>query len=118
MLQSHRYRVPLQHQLLGSPHLLLLHLPADRLFGLVGQLTARRQARISDYLFNPSEKDQRPKNQLQKNGRLNPLSWSPAENTEVEGETQKKWKCPVHFFWLRRSCFVTQNPEFVFPVKL
>lgn len=58
---SHRYWVPLQHQLLGSPHLLLLHLPADRLFGLVGQLTARRQAWIPDHLFNPAEKQQRHK---------------------------------------------------------
>lgn len=63
---SHRYWVPLQHQLLGSPHLLLLHLSTDRLFGLVGQLTARRQARIPDHLFNPPEKDQRPKTEFWK----------------------------------------------------
>lgn len=99
---SHRHRVPLQHQLLGSPHLLLLHLPADRLFGLVGQLTARGQARVPDYLFNPPEKDRRPKTELQKqkkkNAPLSPLSWSQAESTEVEGETQKKQKRFVFLF--------------------
>lgn len=59
MQQSHRNGVPLQDQLLGSPHLLLLHLPADRLLGLVGQLTARRQARIPDHLLNPTEKTEK-----------------------------------------------------------
>lgn len=51
-MRSHRCRVSLQHQLLSSPHLLLLHLSADGLFGLIGQLTARRQARIPHHLLN------------------------------------------------------------------
>lgn len=89
----HRYRVPQQHQLLGSPHLLLLHLPADRLFGLVGQLTARRQAWIPDHLFNPPEKELGHKLSC-RNTRLSPLSRSWA-NTGVEGETQKRRKRPV-----------------------
>lgn len=51
-LKSHRCRVSLQHQLLGSPHLLLLHLPADGLFGLIRELTAQGQAGIPHHLLN------------------------------------------------------------------
>lgn len=49
---SHRCRVPQQDQVLGSPHLLLLHLSADGLFGLVGQLTAGRQAGVPHHLLH------------------------------------------------------------------
>lgn len=49
---SHRCRVSLQDELLGSPHLLLLHLPADGLFGLIRQLTTGREAGIPHHLLN------------------------------------------------------------------
>lgn len=49
---SHPCGVSLQDQLLGSPHLLLLHLSADGLFGLICQLTAGRQAGIPRHFLN------------------------------------------------------------------
>lgn len=49
---SHPCGVSLQDQLLGSPHLLLLHLSADGLFGLIRQLTAGRQAGIPHHFLN------------------------------------------------------------------
>lgn len=110
----HRYRVPLQHQLLGSPHLLLLHLPADRLFGLVGQLTARRQAWIPDHLFDPPEKERRLKLSC-KNAPLSPLFRSRA-NTGVDGETQKKRKRPGFFGAIVRVLW-HKTPNLFSPLK-
>lgn len=59
--RSHRCRVSLQDQPLGSPHLLLFHLPADGLFGLVRQLTAGGQAGIPHHLLNTPANTQKKK---------------------------------------------------------
>lgn len=104
---SHRHGVPLQHQLLGSPHLLLLHLSADCLLGLIGQLTARGQAWIPNHILNaPEQKRERHTHtqsiKICQNTTLSPLS-QPQANTEVN-DKHNKWKllvfgAIVHVFW-------------------